>query len=574
MNSRDYWQKREREALKHYIQDEAEYERELRRIYQSMLDSVQREINAFYGKYAAKEGITIAEAKKRVSKLDIAAYERKAKRYVREKNFSAKANEEMRLYNATMQINRLEMLKANIGLELISGHEELEQFMQEILQGRTMEELERQAGILGKTVRNNAKAAHAIVNSSFHNARFSDRIWMYQDLMKADLAKLLEQGLIAGKNPRVLAREIKKQFGTSRFNAERLMRTELARVQTEAQKQSFQRNGFDMFEFIVNSGCCPVCQALSGKHFRVDKMMPGENAPPMHPMCRCSTAAWEDSEEYQAWLDHLANGGTTEEWEKKKEQAQKKAVKVTELSEEMQKALYDFTNGEYKQVCDYSQYHEDPDGLWHDAEWYKKNLLPDVSEKTKQTAQEIVRIIKGQPTTSNRLYRLEKGVADVSEGDVMNLGIRSTTRIKDFIDQVFAGEMEGFDYQEWENNGRYTEYIFTRNKQLDVAPISAYARQEESLICGRYRVVKVVDIPAIRGGVFAESVNPKAYFAETGVSVEFFTSKKGNEMVRYTEDGVVKTMTRAKYETGQMEVTGWREAQVGRRQIYVEVVDE
>lgn len=294
-----YWADREDEALKHYVKDEKEYDKRISQIYTDMLDGVQTQINAFYGKYAAKEGITLAEAKKRVSELDIKAYERKAAKYVKDASldrkvnggktntsgyyFSEKANEEMRLYNLTMKVNRLEMLKANIGLELIKGHDELEKFMGEILQGRTEEELKRQAGILGKTVLNNAKTAHTIVNASFHNATFSDRIWLYQDLMKADLSKLLQTGLIQGKNPRVLARELKKTFGVSTYNAERLMRTELARVQTEAQKQSFERNGFEMYTFIANSGCCDICKEKDGKHFKVADMKPGENAAPMHP---------------------------------------------------------------------------------------------------------------------------------------------------------------------------------------------------------------------------------------------------------------------------------------------------
>ncbi len=331
MNSKDYWLKREREALAHRITDEKQYDKEIKRIYQDMLDACQKEIDSFYAKYASKEGISIAEAKKRVSKLDIAAYERKAKRYVRDKDFSSKANEEMRLYNATMKINRLEMLKANIGLELIAGHEELEKFMSKILKGRTMDELARQAGILGKTIRNNAQKAHAIVNGSFHNGTFSDRIWQYQDLMREDLGRLLQTGLIQGKNPRAIAKDLKKYWygndprtgGGATYCMERLMRTELARVQTEAQKQSFQRNGFDMYEFICNEhatkqGTCDICRGLNGKHFKVKDMMPGENAPPMHPNCRCSTAAWEDDAEYEAWLDFLASGGTTKQWNKRK----------------------------------------------------------------------------------------------------------------------------------------------------------------------------------------------------------------------------------------------------------------
>lgn len=318
MNSRDYWRKREEEALKHYIKDEAEYDKEIQRIYKNQLDAIQTQINAFYGKYAAKENITIAEAKKRVSKLDIAEYERKAAKYVKERDFSDKANEELRLYNATMKINRLEMLKANIGLEMIAGTDELEKYMEKILRGRTEDELKRQAGILGKTIRSNAQTVHAVVNASFHNATFSDRIWLNQELLKNQLSGLLQTGLIQGKNPRVLAREIRDLYiGNPRlkngkkgavYSAERLMRTELARVQTEAQKQSLQQNGFAMYEFIANSNCCDACQALDGKHFKVKDMMPGDNAAPIHPHCRCSTAPWEDSAEYEAWLDKLANG--------------------------------------------------------------------------------------------------------------------------------------------------------------------------------------------------------------------------------------------------------------------------
>ena len=323
MSSKTYWEKREAEALKHYLQEEQEYQAQLRAIYQNMLDAAQKEIDAFYGRYADKEQITLAEAKRRVTKLDIAAYERKAKRYVVDKDFSKQANEEMRLYNLTMKVNRLEMLKANIGLELVAGHNEQEQFMAKILRGRTEEELQRQAGILGKTVRNNAKLAETIPNASFHGATFSERIWGNQTALKAELSKQLQVGMIQGKNPRVLAREIQKTFGTSTSNAERLMRTELARVQTEAQRQSFLANGFEMYTFHVNHGCCAACSDLDGKHFKIKDMMPGENAPPMHPNCRCSVSAYEDDAEYEAWLDFLDKGGTTEVWNRRKDLLEK-----------------------------------------------------------------------------------------------------------------------------------------------------------------------------------------------------------------------------------------------------------
>ena len=317
MSSRTYWKNREEEQRKKNIRDEAEYAKEIEKIYANMMDEIQKEINGFYTKYAKAEGITIAEAKKRVSKMDIDAYSRKAEQYVKDKDFSKEANEEMRLYNAAMKINRLEMLKANIGMHLVGGFDELQKYFEQILTEKTLEEFERQAGILGKSIQNNAKMAHSIVNASFHNAKYSDRIWMYQDMMKAELSKLLQTGLIQGKNPRILARHLTKLFGVSRKNAERLMITELSRVQAEAQKQSYIRNGFDEYEYIAcsNSDACAVCRALDGKHFKVDDMMPGENAPPMHPGCHCSVAAYMDDEAYEEWINSYKEHGLNfEDW--------------------------------------------------------------------------------------------------------------------------------------------------------------------------------------------------------------------------------------------------------------------
>lgn len=95
------------------------------------------------------------------------------------------------------------------------------------------------------------------------------------------------------------------------------MATELSRVQAEAQKQSYIRNGFDEYEFIAEPTACPICRALDGKHFKVSKMMPGENAHPMHPRCRCSTAAYMDDKEYREWLDGYSKHEMNfEEWKK------------------------------------------------------------------------------------------------------------------------------------------------------------------------------------------------------------------------------------------------------------------
>ena len=295
MNSLEYWRKREAEQLRKRIADEEERGKAIEKIYAEMRDAIQKQIDAFYGKYAKAEGITIAEAKKRASKLDIEAYSRKAKKYVAEKNFTDKANAEMKLYNMTMKVNRLELLKAEIGSELCAGFSELEKEFDADLMNDAVSEMERQAGILGTTISDQVKRARGLVDASFHNATFSDRIWMYQAMLKGELSTLLQEGFVQGRNSKELARHLTKTFGVSASDAERLMRTEMTRVYTAAQHESLTEAGYDQYTFIAEPTACDVCKQLDGKHFPVEDLEDiGNHAPPIHPNCRCSVAAYMD----------------------------------------------------------------------------------------------------------------------------------------------------------------------------------------------------------------------------------------------------------------------------------------
>lgn len=310
MSSKTYWRDRELEWKKKRLKDEQKYADEIQEIYANMMDSVEKEIESFFSRYANKENITMAEAKKRVSKIDIEAYKRKAKKYVKEKNFSDEANEQMRLYNLAMKVNRLELLKANIGLELVAGHDELKSYTGDKLEGAYLEEIKRNASILGDTVIDNAKMAKTVADSSFKNATFSERIWVNQDQLKNSLSSVLSNALIQGKNPREFIPQIRKKFDVSRCNAERLLRTEIARVQTQAQIESYEANGIDEYEYVACGlkDVCPLCKEMDGKTFKLKDMEIGENAPPMHPNCHCALAPYSDKGVYYEWLNGLANG--------------------------------------------------------------------------------------------------------------------------------------------------------------------------------------------------------------------------------------------------------------------------
>lgn len=311
MNSRDYWKKREDEARKNTIRDEKEYNARLNEIYEYTIANIERQVNDWYARYASKEGITMAEARGRVKHIDMERYERLAAKYVATHDFSEQANQEMALYNLTMKVNRLELLKAQINLELMAGFDDIQHEMERDLIQTAMKEDRRLAGILGDSVIGNEEYAKQLVNASFRNATFSERIWgRNMPDLRVHLEAELRNGLVQGIGSVELARRFRKHYGGSIRDTERLMTTEMCRLQTAVQKESFERNGYKEYMFITsgNDNVCPDCQALHGQHFKVSEMQPGENAPPMHPRCHCSAAAYMDSDKYKRWIDALANG--------------------------------------------------------------------------------------------------------------------------------------------------------------------------------------------------------------------------------------------------------------------------
>ncbi len=321
MKSDEYWRKREEAARKDRITDEKEMQKQIDAINQRMIDECNLQIDAWLQRYADKDGISLAEAKKRVSKLDIEEYERYAKKLVargavmRQEgkkvsygSFTDEENEQMRLYNLTMKVNRLEMLKSRLGLETTAGYAELRNYLGSKLTDAAMAEAERQAGILGESVNLNAKEAGSIVNASFKGATFSQRLWKDQQELKAALDRSLTSALIQGQSSAKAAQQIREHFSgdfkKAGKAAMRLATTELARVEIGAQQKSFEKMDFKQYTFLaVGPHPCDICQALDGKHFDVDKMIPGENAPPMHPYCHCSVAAYSDRKDYDEWLN-------------------------------------------------------------------------------------------------------------------------------------------------------------------------------------------------------------------------------------------------------------------------------
>jgi len=307
--SQGYWRKREQAHIKATVKSDKQLAKRLAKNQAETMKEIQQQIDGFYGRYASTEGITMKEARKRAAKLDIKTYGEKAKRYVKNAHsdnpmiqatsFTDLANEEMRLYNLTLKTNRLELLKANIDLEVIRMTSAEEHFLNEKFTAGARSEYTRQSGILGETLVFNEKQFKNIVNASFHNATWSERLWSNQKALRSELNTLLDRGIIQGKNPKVLASDLRKKFDSSIEDSERLMITEMARIQSAIQQEAFEKLGVNKFEWVAEPTACRICSALNGKVYSKEEWDGSGNEIPKHPYCRCSFAPVADREAFE-----------------------------------------------------------------------------------------------------------------------------------------------------------------------------------------------------------------------------------------------------------------------------------
>lgn len=308
--SEAYSRKRELDHIKNQIKDDQAFAKELTGLYNQRMQACQKEIEAFIGRYATEEGLSYADAMKKVQAVDVRAFEQKAAEYVKNRDFSDRANERLRLYNAKMRVSRLELLKRELNLALVDLANVEEKKLSDRLQKKAIEEIERQAGILGMSVRDRRSiqaAASVFVKADFRSATFSDRVWANQGWLQSRLANGLERSLLSGEHPRLWARRLKgifqKDFKGASSAAARLAVTETARVQAAVQQASRERMGFDRYEYVAEPSACPICKPMDEQVFMTKDMVIGRNHFPMHPWCRCSSAAFLDVDQFKISVD-------------------------------------------------------------------------------------------------------------------------------------------------------------------------------------------------------------------------------------------------------------------------------
>lgn len=287
------------QRIKESIKDDKRYKADVARLYNRTQKDIEREINAQIERFARKEQLSMAEARKQISKTDVQAFSSTAKQYVKEKDFSDLANQQLRAYNVTMRTNRLELLQARINLIAVGSANEEDKMLKDNLFKIASKEYEAQAGILGLGVPSQSliqRMVDSIITMEYEGATFSERIWENQTQLVEEVNRAVRRTIIQGKHPRTASTDLmklidKNVFPNARYAADRIAITETARAQTLVQERAIKDAGIDKKIWIAEPGACDICSGLDGKVMKLDDH---NYTIPQHPFCRCSFAAYVD----------------------------------------------------------------------------------------------------------------------------------------------------------------------------------------------------------------------------------------------------------------------------------------
>ena len=130
-------------------------------------------------------------------------------------------------------------------------------------------------------------AAQQMINTIWvaDGKSWSERIWHNTDLLAQTLNDELINCVVTGKKTTELKNQLQYCFGASYNNADMLVRTEMAHIQTQAAQQRYRDYGIEQVEVYVDEDerTCPICASHEGEKYPINAQMPI----PFHPRCRC-----------------------------------------------------------------------------------------------------------------------------------------------------------------------------------------------------------------------------------------------------------------------------------------------
>lgn len=309
--SAEYWAKRF-ELLESAMHDKStDTLKDIERLYNKAIKETDKDIRAWYQRFADNEGISFAEAQKVLQKGELKAFKMDVEEYIEKGKtlqYSQKWASELERASARVHVSRLEALKFQMQQHVeeltAKKSDKITNLMKDVYKDsyyRGLFEINKGVGIGSTFAKINKDQIEKVIFKPWtaDGSNFSEKIWGKH---RPELVKKLHDGLtlnlIHGKSPDELVKKLSKDFEVDKHRIKTLIYTEQAYFQSLATREMYEKMGVEKYEVnaTMDHRTSQLCREMDGKVFETKDYMPGITANPFHPNCRTTTTPYIDDE--------------------------------------------------------------------------------------------------------------------------------------------------------------------------------------------------------------------------------------------------------------------------------------
>lgn len=327
----DYWRKRAEREFLAGEKDALQVAKQLKENYRKCISEIEKEINAFYGKYATDNKISIEEAKQILNRSELKSFKENIQDILamgKKEDFTDAQMSKFKTLYTKAKISRLDELQANIKWELDkltkTNENEIGNLLKNTYENQyyhSVFDTEQFKGFSSSFSSLNNEVVERAIKTKWLGDNYSSNLWKNEAKLINTLEQEIPRGLSLGYNPRKLTRDIvsKRVDKQGYNNTVRLIRTEYNKIQTDATMKGYKAAGIKQYQILatLDSRTSDICRDMNEEIYDISQAETGVTAPPFHPNCRTTTIAYFPKDEIDEMTDEeLSNIGyiTYDEW--------------------------------------------------------------------------------------------------------------------------------------------------------------------------------------------------------------------------------------------------------------------
>ena len=309
----NYWEKRFEAIENAQNQHGREYVGLMSKEYDKAIRNLERDISAWYTRYATENGVSYEEAKRQLNSKELKAFRMDVEEYVKKgKSLDPKWKKQLEQASAKVHVSRLESLKLQVQhqAEVVAGtfsgtFEDYAKNTYSDQYYKSVFEIQKGTGFGFDFMKLDANAVNKVIHKPWttDGKEFSARVWDNRSKLVSELHSNLTQGLIRGESPQKMISRLKDRMNVSRSSAGRLIMTETAFFSSAATKDVYKGLDVEKYKILatLDSHTSPTCRAMDGKVFDQSEYEVGVTAPPFHVYCRTTTVPYfEDDLDFKS----------------------------------------------------------------------------------------------------------------------------------------------------------------------------------------------------------------------------------------------------------------------------------